>query len=94
LPRLLAEYQDDLSLMRVLTLICLFEIDGDIKIASHFLHAAVCLGQANGFDGEGVPLPSLEEAERHQWLRLWETMRFLSLYNIFSWTFRELLISL
>lgn len=42
--RLLAEYQDDLSLMRALTLICLFEIDDDIKIASHFLRMCSALG--------------------------------------------------
>jgi hypothetical protein len=42
--RLLAEYQDDLSLMRALTLICLFEIDDDIKIASDFLRMCSALG--------------------------------------------------
>jgi hypothetical protein len=38
------------------------------------------LGQANGFDTEEVPLQGLKEAQRHHWLRLWETMRFLNLY--------------
>lgn len=42
--------------------------------------AALSLGQANGLDTEEVPLPGLKEAERHHWLRLWETMRFLNLY--------------
>jgi len=42
--RLLAEYQDDLSLMRALTLMCLFQIDDDIEIASHFLSMRFFLG--------------------------------------------------
>lgn len=100
LLRLWTEYRDDLSLMRTLTLICLFEIDDDVEMASQFLSmfsfasshgnvrfplnlsgAALCLGKANGFDTEEVPLQRKDETERHQWLRLWETMRFLNLYG-------------
>jgi hypothetical protein len=35
--RLRIEYQDDLSLMRTLTMICLFNIGDDIELASQIL---------------------------------------------------------
>ncbi|PMD40548.1 hypothetical protein L207DRAFT_341045 [Hyaloscypha variabilis F] len=78
--RLFVEPQDDLSLMRTLALICLFEISDDVGKASQILSAALSLGQANGFDAEEVPLQGLKEAERYQWLRVWETMRFLNIW--------------
>ncbi|KAH9204324.1 hypothetical protein DL95DRAFT_119186 [Leptodontidium sp. 2 PMI_412] len=82
--RLLSEdLEDDMWLMRVLTMICIFEIDDDINVSSRFLDAAVSIGLANGFDTKETPLDTVDEAGRCQWLRVWETIRFLNLWFLF-----------
>lgn len=71
---------DDLWMMRVLTLICLFEIDDDVEVSYYFLNAASVLGLANGFDAEEPILEMIDEPSRTEGLRLWETIRFLNLW--------------
>ncbi|KAL5331009.1 hypothetical protein ACEPPN_000536 [Leptodophora sp. 'Broadleaf-Isolate-01'] len=63
--RLLSEdLEDDMWMMRVLTMIYIFEIDDDINVSSRFLDAAVSIGLAIGFDTNETPLDTVDEADR------------------------------
>jgi len=43
---------------------------------------ALKIGRANGLETEAFPLSSLHNEERTQWLRLWESLRFLHTVSI------------
>jgi len=78
--RLLAdEFDDDLHMMRILTLICVFEIDDHPDVAWYFLDLALSIGHLCGLDTEVYPLKYMDQANRSEWLRVWESMSVLTL---------------
>jgi hypothetical protein len=44
-----------------------------------FADAALSIGLANGFDSQEPTLNGMDEPALSQWLRVWETIRFLNL---------------
>ncbi|PMD27674.1 hypothetical protein NA56DRAFT_696690 [Hyaloscypha hepaticicola] len=69
--RLLSEdCEENLWLMRVLLLICIFEIDDDIDISCRFLSAATNIGLEHGLDAPELTMNEIEEPARSQWFLL------------------------
>lgn len=76
------DLQDDLEMMRLLTMLCIFKVsdNGDYSSSSHFLDLALDIGQNHGLDAGEFPLKDMNDPNRSQWLRVWETIRFLTVW--------------
>lgn len=82
------DLQDDLEMMRLLTMLCIFKVSDnvDYSSSSHFLDLALDIGLAYGLDAEfDLPLRDMEDPNRSQWLRVWETIRFLTVWFLLQY---------